>query len=42
MIAPVTLGEGLSLFGDAGIEQRWRLKNVVAYRNGFVELSYQR
>jgi dihydrofolate reductase len=42
MIAPVTLGEGLSLFGDAEIEQRWRLKNVVAYRNGFVELSYQR
>jgi dihydrofolate reductase len=42
MIAPVTLGEGLSLFGDSGIEQKWHLTNVVAYRNGFVELSYGR
>jgi dihydrofolate reductase len=42
MIAPVTLGEGLQLFGDAGIEQRWRLKDVVAYRNGYVELAYGR
>ena len=42
MIAPVTLGEGLSLFGDSGVEERWHLKNVVAYRNGFVELSYRR
>ncbi|HEY3743060.1 MAG TPA: dihydrofolate reductase family protein [Bryobacteraceae bacterium] len=42
MIAPVTLGEGLHLFGDAGIEQKWHLKNVVAYRNGYVELSYGR
>jgi dihydrofolate reductase len=39
-IAPVLLGEGLRLFGDATAEQRWNLKNVVAYRNGFVELSY--
>jgi dihydrofolate reductase len=42
MIAPVTLGEGLHLFGDSGIEQRWRLKNVVAYKNGYVDLSYGR
>jgi dihydrofolate reductase len=42
MIAPVTLGDGLHLFGDSGIEQRWRLKNVVGYKNGFVELSYRR
>jgi dihydrofolate reductase len=42
MIAPVTLGEGLHLFGDSGIEQRWQLKNVVAYKNGFAELSYER
>jgi dihydrofolate reductase len=42
MIAPVTLGEGLQLFGDAGIEQKWRLKDVVAYRNGYVELAYGR
>ena len=41
-IAPVTLGEGLHLFGDAGIEQKWQLKNVVGYKNGYVELSYKR
>jgi dihydrofolate reductase len=39
-IAPVLLGEGLSLFGGSSVEQRWNLKNVVAYKNGFVELSY--
>jgi len=42
MIAPVTLGDGLHLFGDAGLEQKWHLKNVVAYKSGFVELSYSR
>ena len=42
MIAPVTLGDGLHLFGDSGTEQKWHLKNVVAYKNGFVELSYSR
>ncbi len=42
MVAQVTLGDGLSLFGDSRIEQRWHLKNVVAYKNGFVELSYRR
>jgi hypothetical protein len=42
MLAPVILGDGLHLFGDSGIEQKWDLKNVVAYRNGFVELSYSR
>jgi dihydrofolate reductase len=42
MIAPVTLGDGLHLFGDSLTEQRWQLKYVVAYRNGFVELSYGR
>jgi len=39
-IAPVLLGDGLRLFGDSQAEQRWDLKNVVAYKNGFVELSY--
>lgn len=39
-IAPILLGDGLRLFGDGAKEQRWVLKNVVAYRNGFVELSY--
>jgi len=39
-IAPVLLGEGLQLFGASPAEQRWNLKNVVAYKNGFVELTY--
>jgi dihydrofolate reductase len=38
-IAPVLLGDGLRLFGESR-EQRWDLKNVVAYKNGFVELHY--
>ena len=42
MVAPVILGGGLHLFGDAGTEQKWHLKNVVAHKNGFVELSYKR
>ena len=42
MIAPVTLGDGLHLFGDSGVEQKWHLQNVVGYKNGFVELSYRR
>ncbi len=39
-IAPVLLSDGLRLFGGSLTEERWDLKNVVAYRNGFVELSY--
>ncbi len=39
-IAPVLLGDGLRLFGNSSTEQRWRLKDVVAYKTGFVELSY--
>jgi dihydrofolate reductase len=39
-MAPVLLGEGLRLFGGSLTEKRWNLKNVVAYKNGFVELSY--
>jgi len=38
-IAPVLLGDGLRLFGPL-TEEQWNLKNVVAYKNGFVELSY--
>jgi hypothetical protein len=34
------LGDGLRLFGGPLTEERWDLKNVVAYKNGFVELSY--
>jgi dihydrofolate reductase len=41
-IAPILLGEGVRLFGDLAEEQRWALKNVVAYKNGFVELEYAR
>jgi dihydrofolate reductase len=39
-IAPVLLGEGLRLFDGSVTEKRWNLKNVVTYKNGFVELSY--
>jgi len=39
MIAPIVLGEGLRLFGPLP-EQRWNLRSVAAYKNGFVELSY--
>ena len=39
-IAPILLGDGLRLFGGSMREERWDLKNVVAYKNGFVELSY--
>jgi dihydrofolate reductase len=39
-VAPVLLGDGLRLFGGSMAEERWNLKNVVAYKNGFVELSY--
>ena len=39
-MVPILLGDGLRLFGDLVSEQRWNLKNVVAYRNGFVELHY--
>jgi dihydrofolate reductase len=42
MIAPVLLGEGLRLFAGSLTEQKWNLKNVVAYKNGFVELAYRR
>jgi dihydrofolate reductase len=38
-IAPVLLGDGLRFFGSV-TEQRWNLKNTVAYKNGFVELTY--
>jgi dihydrofolate reductase len=40
IVAPVLLGDGLRLFGGLLTEERWDLKNVAAYKNGFVELSY--
>jgi dihydrofolate reductase len=39
-IAPVLLGDGLHLFSNSSPEERWRLKDVVAYQTGFVELVY--
>ena len=39
-IMPILLGDGLRLFGNSSTETRWRLKDVVAYKNGFVELWY--
>jgi dihydrofolate reductase len=39
-LAPVLLGDGLRLFGSLTAEQRWSLKNVTAYKSGFVELHY--
>ena len=41
-IAPVLLGGGLRLFDDSSTETRWRLKDAVAYKTGFVELQYAR
>ncbi len=40
-IAPVLLGDGLRLFGSSLPEQKWKLKNEVAYKNGFVEMTYE-
>jgi len=42
MIVPVLLGDGLRLFENSGEENRWQLRNVVAYKTGFVELLYRR
>jgi dihydrofolate reductase len=41
-IMPVLLGDGLRLFDNSGIERRWHLKDVVAYKTGVVELLYWR
>jgi len=41
VIMPVLLGDGLRLFDSSVPEQRWHLKNVVAYKTGLVELSYR-
>jgi dihydrofolate reductase len=40
-IIPVLLGDGLRLFDHSGPEERWHLKDVVAYKNGVVELLYR-
>jgi dihydrofolate reductase len=41
VIMPVLLGDGLRLFDSSFAEQRLRLKNVVAYKTGLIELSYR-
>jgi dihydrofolate reductase len=38
-VAPVLLGDGLRMFGEVQ-QTMWNLRNVTAYRNGFVELHY--
>ena len=40
-IVPVLFGDGLRLFDNSGAEERWHLKNVVAYKTGVVELLYR-
>jgi dihydrofolate reductase len=40
-IIPVLLGDGLRLFDHSGTEERWHLKDVVAYKTGVVELLYR-
>jgi dihydrofolate reductase len=40
-IIPVLLGDGLRLFNHSATEERWRLKDVVAYKTGVVELLYR-
>ncbi len=40
-LAPVLLGEGLRLFDEELPEHRWSLKDVTAFRTGFVELTYE-
>src|ERR1700760_3612216 len=42
MVAPITLGDGLHLFGNSGTEERWHLKSIAAYKNGYVDVSYAR
>ena len=42
MIAPILLGDGLRLFENSGAEQRWRLKDLAGYKNGYVGLWYER
>ena len=41
-VMPALLGDGLRLFGNSSTETRWRLKDVVVYKTGIVELLYRR
>lgn len=39
-IMPILLGDGTLFFDYIGSEQRLHLKDVTAYKDGMVELSY--
>ena len=40
-IAPIILGDGMLFLDHIGHEQALHLKDVTAYKNGFVELWYE-
>jgi dihydrofolate reductase len=40
-IVPILLGDGTPFFDHVGREQRLHLKDVMAYKNGMVELWYE-
>jgi dihydrofolate reductase len=41
-IVPVLLGDGMHLFDNLDAEERWNLKDIVAYKSGVAELCYRR
>jgi dihydrofolate reductase len=41
-ILPIMLGDGTLFFDHIGQEQAWHLKDVTAYKNGMVELCYEK
>lgn len=41
IVIPIILGDGKLFFDHIGEEQTLHLKNVTAYKNGFVELWYE-
>jgi dihydrofolate reductase len=41
-IAPVLLGQGLRLFSDSAAETKWRLTDLVGYKNCYVAMTYAR
>jgi len=40
-VLPIILGDGIPFFNHIGEEQALHLKNVMAYKNGMVELCYE-
>lgn len=40
-ILPILLGDGTPFFDESGKEQALHLKDVIAYKNGMVELCYE-